>query len=120
MQHEPPQVRVAVTDEVAVVELSGTFLDEIAILDAGQKLAALVIKTDRPRLILDFDRVSHLSSTMVITMLTSLHKKVSDKGGELRLCSIPPEIFAIFQIAQLDEVFQIHQSRADAVEGICG
>jgi len=119
MQSESPQLKVSVGNGATVVELRGTFLDETVIFDSGQQLIDLVVETDQPRLVLDFSHVSHLSSSMVMTMLTSLHKRIGNKGGELHLCAIPPEIFRIFQIAQLDEVFHICQSRDEAVESIC-
>jgi len=92
-------------------------LDEINITQIGQELARLVAESDTPKIIVDFGNVAHMSSS-ALGMLITLHKRVAEKKGQLRFCNIQPSIHEVFVITRLNEIFRIHQSRAEAVESL--
>ena len=103
---------------VTVVELiDRKILDEVAILEIGEQLGALVTASETPLILLDFANVAHLSSS-ALGMLITLHKRIREKDGQLRLCSIQPAIREIFEITRLNEIFQIAASREEALSGL--
>jgi anti-sigma B factor antagonist len=102
--------------DVTVVELTDKkILDEISIGQIGEQLAPLVSRSDSPKLVVDFSSVNHMSSS-ALGMLITLHKRVREKGGQLRMCCIQPAIYEVFVITRLNEIFQILPSRSEALE----
>lgn len=89
-------------------------LDEVVIADIGRRLLEAVESRQKPLVVLDFANVEHMSSA-ALGMLISIHKHVRERHGQLRLCSIHPNIFKVFEITKLNEVFQILDNRAAAL-----
>ena len=112
------KVDVAVENDVTVATLlDEKILDEISISQISSKLTELVGSQDQPRLVLDFGNVGNMSSS-ALGMLIMLHKRIREKGGQLRLCNIQPAIFEIFVITRLNEIFSICSSRQEAIEAL--
>ncbi len=115
---EQQNLRMNVTDEgnVTIVELTDKkILDEVSIKEIGRDLSALTARSDKPLLILNFSPVSHMSSS-ALGMLITLHKRIREKKGQLKLCNIQPAIYEVFVITRLNEIFDIYQSQAKAME----
>lgn len=118
MAENSQRLSVQVENEITVVELlSQKILDEMVIAEIGEQLNQLVGRQEYPRLVLDFSHVSHMSSS-ALGMLITLHKRVREKGGHLRLCCVQPAIYEVFVITRLNEIFQINQSREEALKGL--
>jgi anti-sigma B factor antagonist len=118
MLESTPRVSLKQEGAATVVELiDRKILDEVAIMEIGDQLAALVGQTDQPRLVLDFVNVGHMSSS-ALGMLVTVRKQVKDKSGMLRLCNIQPTIQEIFTITRLGEIFEIKSSRDEALDGL--
>ncbi len=112
-----PNSRITVSSEgdVTVVELTDRkILDEVSILHIGEQLNALIIDKESPKLIVDFTNVAHLSSS-ALGMLITLRNHVRERNGKLSLCNIQPQIYEIFAITRLNDIFTITQSRAEAL-----
>ncbi len=104
--------------EITIVELTDRkILDEASISQIGEHLTALVTESPKPKLVVDFGNVAHMSSS-ALGMLITLHKRVREKGGALRLCNIQPSIHEVFEITRLGEVFRILPTREEAVREI--
>ena len=109
--------RVNVTDQgdVAVVNfLDKKILDEANIQQIGDQLFALVEKDGRKKILLNFGNVEFLSSAALGKLIT-LHKKVHEAKGRLKLCMIRPELFEVFKITQLNKLFEIHGEEQEAL-----
>jgi anti-sigma B factor antagonist len=118
MVHEEPKINVSVSDGVTLVTLADQrILDEMSIAALGKELDSLVTKQKTPKLIIDFAKVTNMSSS-ALGMLITLHKRIRENNGELRLCNIQPTIEEVFRITRLNEIFQICQSQAEAVASI--
>jgi anti-anti-sigma factor len=112
---EVPRLKAFKRDDVTIVELvDRKILDEPGIAQLSGQLTGLLARDSRPRLVLDFVNVSHMSSS-VLGMLIALHKRVREKGGELFLCNIRPSIHEVFVITRLDQVLRIFPSREEAL-----
>lgn len=91
-------------------------LDETNIQIIGNQLFGLVEQDNRKRIVLDFSNVEYLSSAALGKLIT-LDKKVKAANGKLRLCSIRPDIYEVFAITKLNQVFDIKEDQDQAVEG---
>lgn len=82
----------------------------------GQELLTLS-NEQRPQVVIDFSRVRFVSS-LAINKLLVLEKRIRQRGGQLRLAELEPEVQEVFGITRLNDVFQIHEARQDAVAGL--
>jgi len=90
-------------------------LDETNIQIIGNQLFGLVDEDGRTSIILDFSNVEYLSSAALGKLIT-MDKKVKAARGQLRLCSIRPEIYEVFAITKLNKLFKIHDDQDQALE----
>lgn len=120
MADTSPKMSIDVIEGVTVATLADQrILDEISISQIGTKLSEIIAQTPKPKLVIDFANVTNMSSS-ALGMLITLHKRVKDAYGVLRLCNIQPTIAEVFKITRLDEIFQICQSRGEAITSING
>ena len=117
-KEKPSHLRVTPAGNATVVELTDRrILDEVSIGEIGDQLNQMVSQSSNPRFVLDFANVAHMSSS-ALGMLITLHKRVRERGGELRLCAIQPAIFEVFVITRLNEIFTICPTRQEAVDSL--
>jgi len=118
MREQKPRLNVAVEDDITIVELvDRKILDELSISQIGEQINALVAKSAKPKLLLDFAKVEHMSSS-ALGMLITLHKRIREKQGLLRLCRVQPAIMEVFNITRLSEIFNISTTRDEALAGL--
>ena len=118
MREQDPRLKVSTEGDVSIVELTDRkILDEVNIAQIGDQLGALIAQSPKPRLVLDFTAVCHMSSS-ALGMLITVHKRVREKGGQLRMCNIGPAIHEVFVIMRLTDVFQICPTREDALASL--
>jgi len=115
MGTDESRLNVTPQGDATVVELTDSkILDEVTISQIGEQLNDLAQQSDRPKIVLDFAQVSHMSSS-ALGMLITLHKRVREKNGQLRFCNIQPTIYEVFVITRLNEIFEIRSSRQEAL-----
>lgn len=108
MAEQPARLRVRDSDGVSLIEFADRkILDELCILEIQEELSALADSKTKPRLLLSFKNVEHMSSA-ALGMLITLKKKVESRTGQLRLSDINPQILEVFKITRLDKMFDIH------------
>lgn len=91
-------------------------LDETNIQIIGNQMFGLVDEDGRKKIVLDFSNVEYLSSAALGKLIT-MDKKVKAAKGKLRLCSIRPEIYEVFEITRLNKIFDIRTNQEQALEG---
>ncbi len=110
------RLRVRDNNGVTHVEfIDRNILDEANIQSIGDEISSLVEKTPKPKLLISFSNVDHLSSAALGTLIT-INRKVKDKHGELRLADIDPQIYEVFVITRLNKLFDIHETSDDAAK----
>ena len=115
MPDAPQRLHVTDHKDVKVVDfVDSKILDEANIAEIGQHLTGLVAAKDRPKILLDFAKVDHLSSA-ALGMLINVNNKVKQQNGQLRLASIKPQILEVFEITKLNKLFKILPTRAEAL-----
>ncbi len=109
-KNEKSHLTVRPSGEVTVVEFSDRkILDELSINEIGEELTGLVGRQAGIKLLLNFGNVDHLSSA-ALSMLIQLKQAVGEKRGSLKLSNISPQIYEVFKITRLNEVFDIHDT----------
>ena len=97
--------RLTVSDhkDVKMVDfVDSKILDEANISEIGQSLIALAEAKDRPKILLDFANVDHLSSA-ALGMLINVNNRVKQ------------QIMEVFEITKLNKLFKILPRREDAL-----
>lgn len=79
----------------------------------GQLKVALEQK--KPRIVVDLTGVTFVDSSGLATLIEAL-QRVNDYQGKLVLCSLGAPVLAVFQLANLDSIFDIRSSRQAALE----
>ena len=69
-------------------------------------LEMLESRREPPKLALNFQRVSFMSSSM-ITKLVVLSKEIRSRGGKLVFCNVSSNVREVFKITKLDKLFDM-------------
>lgn len=113
-----PRLDVSQESDATVVQLlDRKILDEMSIMQIGDEINELIAESSPPKLVLDFTNVAHMSSS-ALGMLITLHKRIREREGQLRLCCIQPTIYEVFVITRLNEIFRVCQSRQEALDSM--
>lgn len=116
MSDASPPVAVVTHGPIRIVEfVQSKILDEANIAEIGTRVNEQIDAESRPRLLLDFRNVDHLSSA-ALGMLINANNRIREKNGELRLCDIKRQILEVFTITKLDKLFRIYPNRQAALE----
>lgn len=101
--------------EVAMVRfLDRKIMDQLLIQEVGAELFALVEQEQRKNVLLNFTDVEFLSSA-ALNKLILLDKKLKTAGGKLQLSNMKPEIFEIFAVTRLTQLFAIKRTEQEAL-----
>jgi anti-sigma B factor antagonist len=112
---ESQRLHISQNKDVHIVEfVDHKILDEANIKEIGDSLHTLIGSKDRPKLVLDFMQVDHLSSA-ALGMLINLNAKIKQQSGQLRLVNIKPQILEVFVITKLNKLFKIMPNQAEAL-----
>jgi len=118
MIQDPARLKVTRAGDTVQVEFTTRkILDEANITEIGEQLSALVDREERPKLIISFGAVDHLSSAALGTLIT-INNKIRQKSGQLRLSDINPQIYEVFQITKLNKLFRIYPTMKEAQESL--
>jgi len=115
MASSESRLRVRKEDGITQVEfVDRNILDEANIQRIGEEITEIIDGDPQPKLLISFNNVDHLSSAALGTLIT-IHNRLKQKGGQLRLANIDPQIYEVFMITKLNKLFDIHESGDDAV-----
>jgi len=80
----------------------------------GEEFNAIVAQEDCQKLVLSFSGVELLSSEMLGRLIV-LHRKMQQKGGQLKLCQIHPNVRQIFVITKFNTIFDIEDTEESSL-----
>lgn len=66
------------------------------------------------KFLVDFTQTGYIDSSG-LGVLVSLSKKIREQGGELRLAGLNEDLRTLFELTKLDTLFQITDSREQAL-----
>jgi anti-sigma B factor antagonist len=90
-------------------------IDQRNINQIGAELIKMVEDGGVRKMLINMENVRYLSSA-VLGKLISVHKALRMNNGALKLCSIAPPIYEVFEITRLNRVFDIHETEDDAIQ----
>jgi len=67
------------------------------------------------RMIINLEGVKYIDSTG-FSIFISLKKTATSMGGQLKLCNLAPEVMHLFEMLQLNYVFQIYSSLDECIK----
>lgn len=109
------RLRVKQDGSITRIEfIDRNILDEANIQLIAEEISQIIDQEQTPKLLISFADVDHLSSAALGALIT-VNKKIREHNGELRLAKIDPQIFEVFRITKLDQLFQIHDSIEEAI-----
>ncbi len=115
MSDSPARLNVTQHKDIAIVEFTeNKILDEMSVADIEKALGTLLEAKERPRILLDFSNVDHLTSA-ALGMLININNRLKQQNGQLRLANIRPQIMEVFMITKLNRLFRILPTRAEAL-----
>ena len=118
MSEKQPRIQIDHRGDVTVVDLlDHEILDELRINEISDSLFAVVDEQTQVKLVLNFQAVTHLSSSALGTLIR-LNKKIEESKGQFRLCSIRKSLYEIFVITRLNKVFKIHDDVDAAIKSM--
>lgn len=116
MTTDATRLRVKREGDITVIRfVDRNILDEANIQQIGDEIVKIVESEPKPKLLISFKDVDHLSSAALGTLIT-VNNKVRNREGQLRLSDIDPQIYEVFKITKLDQLFQIHPTSEQAME----
>ena len=77
--------------------------------DFQQEIAKAVAQTENSNLLVNLEQVESLDSAGLMALVSSL-KIAQSLGTRFSLCGVSPSIRIIFELTQLDRVFEIFES----------
>ncbi len=114
------RLRVSDNEGVTLVEfIDRNILDEANIQAINEEITGVIEQSDRPRILISFSNVDHLSSAALGALIT-INNRVREKKGELHLANIDPQIYEVFVITRLNKLFNIHDTTDEARGAFAG
>jgi anti-sigma B factor antagonist len=110
-------LRLREVDGVAVVGFVNSELmyatDLIA--EIGAELKSVLKDLKHTKILLDFDAVQYIASSM-LAQLAGLDREVRKVKGQLKICGLGPILRDTFRIGKFDTIFSIYDDEASALK----
>ncbi|MBW4506618.1 MAG: STAS domain-containing protein [Scytonematopsis contorta HA4267-MV1] len=101
---------------IRVVRPTGN-LNAANALEFQEELTTALRSNEKTMLLVDLEHVESLDSAGLMSLVSAL-KLAQNIGGRLGICSVSPALRIIFELTQLDMVFEIFENKA-AFEADC-
>ena len=98
---------------IMIIELSGEANIQRS-LEIKNEIKA-VIDQGKNKLVVDLEKVKHIDSTMLDVLISGL-KDTRRENGDLKLAALQKEVWKVFELTQLNKVFDIFDNQEDAVK----
>ena len=106
------QLSTQIVENVTIVAVPGETLDASNAKDFKGIVAPLL--GPGARLVLDLGKLKFVDSSGLGALLSCL-RQLNGMGGDLKLCGMAKPIRALFELVRMHRVFDIYNSREDAV-----
>ena len=93
-----------------------SLMDPVELESIGTSLYRLVDEEDRRKVVLDFERVTYLSSQAIGIVLTMQKKLNALPHSKLVLCGVGPRLMELIKITRLDRILTIKPSQREAIK----
>lgn len=105
-------------EEVAVVRFTDDkVMDPARIEQLGKELLRLTDAKENENVVINFSNVKFFSSA-AINKLIVMEKRMRSKGGRVMLSNLRPEVRDLFNLTNLDDLFQIEEEQNAAIQSL--
>lgn len=101
---------------IGLIEVKGSLVGGDETVELRQAIAG-IMERDYQKVVIDLSKVTYLNST-AIGILVSAHTSYLKKGWKIVLCGINKNINNIFVITKLTLVFDVKESREEAIKSL--
>ena len=98
-----------------IVEVISLKRATLAQAEAFKEILFQDIETGWRKIIIDLTDCEFIDSTFLGSIVISL-KKIKSLGGNLRLVGIQPEVMHMFQLTRVEGIFEIYETKEDALD----
>ena len=118
MDKANPKISVEYSEKAVIATLTERKILEQAEIEALESsIMPLIEQAGGVNLVVNFCNVEFFSSS-VLGLLIRVAKKIYESDGQLKLCQINPKILEIFKITRLDRIFEIYETRQEAIQSL--
>ncbi len=111
-------IKITSEDSVAVVAFKAASISDVEKIATASKYIKDFVDENQPiRLIFDFSRVKFFSS-LVMGVLLEIRSKLASYNGEVVISAISPQLHKVFQITNLDKIFNFFPDKEAAVSAV--
>jgi anti-sigma B factor antagonist len=97
---------------ILVIELREDALDASNVREFRDAMQSLM--QDHSNVVLDMAGVAFIDSSGLGALISCL-RQLNGRKGDLRLCELSRTVRALFELMRMHRVFQVHESRGEAV-----
>jgi anti-sigma B factor antagonist len=108
------QIATREVNGVTVIAPTGKLtigVGDVALRDAVRT----ALEAGKSKILVNLEGVTTIDSSGVGELVSS-YTSVSNRGGRVKLCSVPPKVRDILYITQLITIFEVFDSEAEAVD----
>ena len=114
MSPKPELIRVSRRGDIVQVDLlTPVLIGDDAIERMADEVAGVIDAETIPRIVMNFERVKYISSTMLGTLI-ALYNRVRARGGQFRLAALRERHQRLLVLVRLDGVFEVHPTPEQA------
>ena len=99
------------TQDVAVVDVSAAELDAANSLDFKRDIAPVL--DAYAKVVFDLSKLRFIDSSGLSVFISCL-RKLSEKGGDLKLCGVSTQVRAALALVRMDRILDIYGTREEA------
>ena len=101
-------------DDVMVLELSGKIMGGPSHDEFKSEIKG-IIEAGFTKVVLDMGHVPWINSTGLGILISGYHS-IKAADGVMKVCNVKERVLSIFYISQLEKIFDVYESREDALK----
>ena len=106
-------LKVSHRGEVCIVRFAEAKLVNPVVEELGYEFQSVAALENSGKVLMNFAGVTFVASGLLGKLLL-LNRRLKQEGGRLTLCEMVPQVRAIFSTMQLDQMFDILETEAEA------
>jgi len=111
-------VEMTIEGGVGVVEFKVPMITDVEAVSVVSRQIKEFIEREHPKmLIVDFEGVKFFSSQL-LGLLLNVRSKLDVYGGEVLISAINPQLYRVFKITNLDNIFRFFPDKENAIEAL--
>lgn len=103
-------------DKTMIIDFDETsILNQDVISVIGEELNSIASSLEGKQILLDFNRVDFMSSAMIGEFL-NFDKHCKEQDIAVKFCNLSSDLRQLFEVTNLESIFDIYASREDALD----